>query len=180
MLRRLDQPDGRHDTRPAPGPREDGHAAEEHEGLPARHPRHEQHRVRGMRSRAGVLFEAPGKWEIVEVEVDPPKASEVLVKYHFAGLCHSDDHVATGDAPVGYYPFCGGHEGSGEIVAVGEGVYDLEPGDHFVASFIPGCGTCTWCARGKGNLCDNGAFMLLGTQLDSTFRLHLDDGTDVG
>lgn len=133
-----------------------------------------------MRSRAAVLFEAPGKWEILELEVDPPKAGEVLVKYHYAGLCHSDDHVATGDAPVGYYPFCGGHEGAGVVEAVGEGVYGVQPGDHVVASFIPGCGTCAWCAKGKGNLCDNGSFMLLGTQLDSTFRLHLDDGTDVG
>ena len=133
-----------------------------------------------MKSRAAVLFEAPGKWEILELDVDPPKEGEVLVRYHYAGLCHSDDHIATGDAPVGYYPICGGHEGAGVVEAVGPGVRTVQEGDHVVASFIPGCGRCTWCAQGMGNLCDNGAFMMLGTQLDSTFRLHLEDGTDVG
>lgn len=133
-----------------------------------------------MRSRAAVLFEAPGKWEFVELEVDAPKIGEVFVRYEYAGLCHSDDHVVTGDAPMAHYPICGGHEGAGVVEAIGEGVRGIEVGDHVVASFIPGCGKCTWCAQGMGNLCDNGSFMMLGTQLDSTFRLHLDDGTDVG
>lgn len=125
-----------------------------------------------MKSRAAVLFEAPGKWEIVEVDVDEPKEYEVLVKYTAAGLCHSDDHVAKGDVPSAHYPYCGGHEGAGVVQAVGSKVRDLEPGDHVVASFIPGCGRCRWCGEGKQNLCDNGAFMMLGTQLDGTFRLH--------
>src|SRR3546814_10449367 len=78
------------------------------------------------------------------------------------------------------YPFCGGHEGAGVVEKVGPGVRDLEVGDHVVAAFIPGCGRCTWCARGQQNLCENGAYMMLGTQLDGTFRLHTEDAQDVG
>jgi len=133
-----------------------------------------------MKSRAAVLLEAPGDWQIVEVEVDDPKEFEVLVRYEHAGLCHSDDHFAKGDVPAMAYPFCGGHEGAGVVEKVGPGVRDLKVGDHVVAAFIPGCGRCTWCARGMQNLCDNGAYMMLGTQLDGTFRLHMEDGTEVG
>ncbi|GAA0606175.1 NDMA-dependent alcohol dehydrogenase [Sporichthya brevicatena] len=123
-------------------------------------------------SRAAVLFEAPGEWEIVEVQVDEPKEHEVLVRYVTAGLCHSDDHVAKGDVPMAHLPMCGGHEGAGIVEAVGPGVRNLQPGDHIIAAFIPSCGHCRWCASGMQNLCDNGAFMMMGTQLDGTFRMH--------
>ncbi len=123
-------------------------------------------------SRAAVLFEAPGDWEIVELEVDEPREHEVLVRYVTAGLCHSDDHVAKGDVPMAHLPLCGGHEGAGIVEAVGQGVRNLQVGDHIVAAFIPSCGSCRWCATGMQNLCDNGAFMMMGTQLDGTFRMH--------
>jgi S-(hydroxymethyl)glutathione dehydrogenase/alcohol dehydrogenase len=123
-------------------------------------------------SRAAVLFEAPGDWEIVELEVDEPREHEVLVRYVTAGLCHSDDHVAKGDVPMAHLPLCGGHEGAGIVEAVGPGVRNLQVGDHVVAAFIPSCGSCRWCASGMQNLCDNGAFMMMGTQLDGTFRMH--------
>jgi len=123
-------------------------------------------------SRAAVLFEAPGDWEIVEVLVDEPRDHEVLVRFVTAGLCHSDDHVAKGDVPMAHLPLCGGHEGAGIVEAVGPGVRNLQVGDHVVAAFIPSCGSCRWCATGMQNLCDNGAFMMMGTQLDGTFRLH--------
>ncbi|KAA9153972.1 NDMA-dependent alcohol dehydrogenase [Amycolatopsis acidicola] len=131
-----------------------------------------------MKSRAAVLLEAPGKWDIVEVDVDEPQEHEVLVRYVSAGLCHSDDHLTKGDVPSAHYPYCGGHEGAGIVEAVGPGVRDLEVGDHVVAAFIPGCGRCKWCSAGMQNLCDNGAFMMMGTQLDGTFRLH-HNGADV-
>lgn len=133
-----------------------------------------------MKSRAAVLLDGPGKWDVIEVEVDEPKEFEVLVRFTHAGLCHSDDHYAQGDVPAMAYPFAGGHEGAGIVEKVGPGVRDLQVGDHVVAAFIPGCGRCTWCARGMQNLCDNGAYMMMGTQLDGTFRLHTEDGTDVG
>lgn len=132
-----------------------------------------------MKTKAAVLWSQPGKWEVVEVDLDAPKAREVLVRMVAAGLCHSDDHFCTGDMPAGHLPMCGGHEGAGIVEAVGSAVQGVGPGDHVVLSFIPGCGRCRWCASGMQNLCDSGAMMLAGTQLDGTFRMHK-DGTDVG
>ena len=132
-----------------------------------------------MKSKAAVLFSQPGKWEVTEVDLDEPKANEVLVKIVAAGLCHSDDHMVTGDLPSMKLPLCGGHEGAGIVEAVGSAVRDVAPGDHVVLQFIPGCGRCRWCATGQQNLCDSGAMLLAGCQLDGTFRMHK-DGTDVG
>ena len=132
-----------------------------------------------MQTRAALLRQVPGEWEVCDVELDEPREHEVLVRMGAAGLCHSDDHFATGDIPVGHLPFCGGHEGAGVIEAVGPGVRGLAAGDHIVTSFVPGCGRCRWCASGQQNLCDNGALMLAGCQLDGSFRMHL-DGHDVG
>jgi S-(hydroxymethyl)glutathione dehydrogenase/alcohol dehydrogenase len=131
-----------------------------------------------METRAALLREVPGKWEIHTVELDPPKEHEVLVRIGAAGLCHSDDHFCTGDITVGHLPFCGGHEAAGVVEAVGAGVRSVKEGDHIVTSFVPGCGRCRWCASGMQALCDNGALMLEGHQLDGTYRMHL-DGQDV-
>ena len=125
-----------------------------------------------VKTRAALLMEQPGKWEVVDVELDDPREHEVLVRMVAAGLCHSDDHVAKGDGKVSHLPYCGGHEAAGIIEAVGPGVRSLQPGDHIVTSFIPGCGRCRWCASGAQNLCDNGAMLRDGTQLDGTYRLH--------
>jgi NDMA-dependent alcohol dehydrogenase len=132
-----------------------------------------------MKTSAAVLFSQPGKWEVTEVDLDEPKATEVLIKMGAAGLCHSDDHLVTGDMPAMKLPFAGGHEGAGIVEAVGSAVANVAPGDHVVLQFIPGCGRCRWCASGKQNLCDSGAMLLAGCQLDGTYRMHK-DGTDVG
>ncbi|SEA61633.1 MULTISPECIES: NDMA-dependent alcohol dehydrogenase [unclassified Mycobacterium] len=124
------------------------------------------------KSKAAVVFDVPGKWQVVDVDVDEPRANEVLVRYVTAGLCHTDDHVTKGDLPFGHFPSCGGHEGAGVVEAVGPGVRGLEVGDHIVAAWIPGCGRCKWCAAGMQNLCDNGALMMAGTQMDGTYRMH--------
>lgn len=131
-----------------------------------------------MLTRAAVLHQAPGKWEVGSVDLDPPKANELLVRLVSSGLCHTDDHFATGDIPLGHLPVCGGHEGAGIVEGIGPGVRDFAVGDHVVTSFIPICGRCRWCATGRQNLCDANASVLLGTQLDGTFRMHL-DGQDV-
>jgi NDMA-dependent alcohol dehydrogenase len=125
-----------------------------------------------MKTRAAVLMEQPGKWEIVEADLDDPKQHEVLIRIVASGLCHSDDHVAKADGVVAHFPYCGGHEVAGVVEATGPGVRSLEPGDHVVTSFIPGCGRCRWCASGMQNLCDNGMFMGQGCMMDGTFRLH--------
>jgi S-(hydroxymethyl)glutathione dehydrogenase/alcohol dehydrogenase len=125
-----------------------------------------------MHTTAALMLSQPGKWEVTEVDLDPPKADEVLVRMVAAGLCHSDDHVATGDMPARHLPMCGGHEGSGVIDGVGSAVRDLAVGDHVVFSFVPSCGRCKWCATGRQNLCNVGPHLTQGAHLDGTFRMH--------
>jgi S-(hydroxymethyl)glutathione dehydrogenase/alcohol dehydrogenase len=124
-----------------------------------------------VKTNAAVMWTSPGNFEITELELDAPKDGEVLVRYEYAGLCHSDEHMRHGD--LGFEPpMVGGHEGSGVVEAVGPGVRDLQPGDHFITSWMPFCGKCRFCMMGKSNLCDNGAFLMQGTMLDGTQRLH--------
>ncbi|MDY7100140.1 MAG: NDMA-dependent alcohol dehydrogenase [Actinomycetota bacterium] len=144
-----------------------------------------------MKSRAAVLHGIGQKWSVEEIEIDPPKAGEVLVKTAYAGLCHSDEHMVTGDlVPPGealelmgidsMFPIIGGHEGAGTVVQVGEGVTSVAVGDHVSCSFIPSCGRCHYCANGQTNLCDLGAFLMGGGMItDGTFRHHSNDGTDI-
>lgn len=132
-----------------------------------------------MKTKAAVLREAPGEWAIEELELDEPQLGEVLVEMVATGLCHSDDHISHGDIPVAHLPIVGGHEGGGVVRRVGPGVHGLAVGDHVVTSFIPACGECRWCATGMQNLCDNGALIMVGHQLDGTFRMHSADGQNV-
>jgi S-(hydroxymethyl)glutathione dehydrogenase/alcohol dehydrogenase len=132
-----------------------------------------------MRTRAAALLEQPGKWQIVDVELDEPAANEVRVRFVAAGLCHSDDHAATGDMPIGKLPLIGGHEGAGVVEAVGPGVRTLEVGDHVVAQFVPSCGRCPACTSGGGNLCDLGIHALAGSMADGTYRARV-NGADAG
>jgi S-(hydroxymethyl)glutathione dehydrogenase/alcohol dehydrogenase len=135
-----------------------------------------------MRTRGAVIAAVPGRYEVVDLEVEEPRQGELLVEMVASGLCHSDDHIATGDIPVGTYPFCGGHEGGGVVAQVGPHTPGWEVGDHVVFSFLPGCGRCRWCAAGMQNLCDLGAGLLTGARFDdpTSYRMHLIDGTDVG
>lgn len=130
-----------------------------------------------MKMNAPVLWDVNGDWSVEEVELDPPREGEILVSFQATGLCHSDHHARTGDiaSPL---PLIGGHEGAGIVEEIGPGVGDLRPGNHVVASFLPACGRCRWCARGHQNLCDLGAFINTGTQLDGTYRRHV-GGQDV-
>ncbi|WP_405146723.1 NDMA-dependent alcohol dehydrogenase [Nocardia salmonicida] len=131
-----------------------------------------------MRTRAAILRQQPGKWEIVDVELEEPRDREVRVRMAYAGLCHSDDHMAKGDMPANL-PYSGGHEGSGVVEAVGPGVTTLAVGDHIVTSFVPSCGQCRWCASGMQNLCDSMADYSMGIMPDGTYRMWLLDGTPV-
>lgn len=129
-----------------------------------------------MKTLASILRAPHGKFESVELDLDDPQPTEVLVKMVASGLCHSDDHIATGDIAVPVFPFCGGHEGAGVVVEVGSAVRGLSPGDHVVFAFLPFCGRCRFCASGQQNLCDDGANLLVGSRLDdpTSFRMHLD------
>jgi S-(hydroxymethyl)glutathione dehydrogenase/alcohol dehydrogenase len=110
-----------------------------------------------MKTRAAVLWGPGQDWKVEEIDIEDPGPGEVLVRTRAAGMCHSDEHVVTGDMPMPHFPFVGGHEGAGEVLAVGDGVTSVAPGDHVSMSFIPSCGRCKWCMNGKSNLCDLGA-----------------------
>lgn len=131
-----------------------------------------------MKVQAAVLWGLGEKWSVEDVDLDPPREQEVLVRLTASGLCHSDAHLVTGDVPIPF-PVVGGHEGAGIVEEVGPGVTGIEPGDHVVLAFIPSCGRCHWCASGHSNLCDLGAGIILGPQLDGTYRFHA-RGSDVG
>ncbi len=145
-----------------------------------------------MKSKAAVLRGVGVDWEVTEVELDPPKAGEVLVKMAYAGICHSDEHFYTGDSVPSaemeemmraagvnvpeWFPMLGGHEGSGVVTEVGSGVTTLKPGDHVAISFFPACGSCRFCVTGQTFLCDVGADIYdKAMTTDGTRRRHLGD-----
>ena len=131
-----------------------------------------------MKTRTAVIH-APGEAIRVEtIELDPPKDHEVLVRMVAAGICHSDYHIVVGDLPS-YLPLALGHEGAGIVKSVGPGVTNCKRGDHVVLTFIPSCGHCRYCTEGHSNLCNMGASILMGPQLDGTFRMH-GESEDVG
>jgi S-(hydroxymethyl)glutathione dehydrogenase/alcohol dehydrogenase len=140
-----------------------------------------------VKSQAAVLYGLHQEWKIEEIDVGEPRRGEVLVNWKFAGLCHSDDHWVTGDvlppenewARLGLtnlFPVLGGHEGSGIVVEVADGVTELSPGDHVAASFVAVCGRCRYCSTGRQNLCNAGARTLSGGMItDGVHRHHLGD-----
>jgi S-(hydroxymethyl)glutathione dehydrogenase/alcohol dehydrogenase len=135
-----------------------------------------------VETRGAIIREAPGKFEVVDLVSDDPRPGEIQVKLAASGMCHSDDHLATGDIPVMHYPMAGGHEGAGVVTAVGANTKGFKEGDHVVFSFLPACGRCRWCASGMSYLCDLGAGLLVGARFDDleSFRFTLSDGTPVG
>ena len=145
-----------------------------------------------MKSRAAILHDVGGPWSVEEFDLDPPRAGEVLVEMAAAGLCHSDEHILNGDMSApnevmkafglpSMFPMIGGHEGSGVVLEVGEGVSGFAPGDHVVTSFVAVCGECRWCNSGMEYICDMGAqVMIPGMPTDGTFRHHTADGRDLG
>ncbi|MGV0852969.1 NDMA-dependent alcohol dehydrogenase [Mycolicibacterium phlei] len=143
-----------------------------------------------MKTTAAVLRGVGVDWEVTEIDLDPPRAGEVLVKMAYAGICHSDEHFYTGDSvptpdmeemmrAAGvdvpeWFPMLGGHEGSGVVEEVGPGVTSLKPGDHVAISFLPACGSCRWCATGYTYLCDVGANLYSKDMTtDGTRRRHV-------
>ncbi|GAB3312778.1 S-(hydroxymethyl)glutathione dehydrogenase/class III alcohol dehydrogenase [Luteimonas notoginsengisoli] len=106
-----------------------------------------------MKSRAAVAFEAGKPLQIVEIDVEPPRKGEVLVKITHTALCHTDAFTLSGDDPEGVFPAVLGHEGAGVVVEVGEGVTSVQPGDHVIPLYTAECGECLFCKSGKTNLC---------------------------
>ncbi len=108
-----------------------------------------------IKSRAAVAFGPGQPLQIVEVDVAPPQAGEVLVRIVASGVCHTDAFTLSGDDPEGIFPAILGHEGGGIVEAVGEGVTSLAVGDHVIPLYTAECRTCKFCTSGKTNLCQS-------------------------
>jgi len=106
-----------------------------------------------MKSRAAVAFEAGKPLEIVEVDLDGPKAGEVLIEIKATGICHTDEFTLSGADPEGLFPAILGHEGAGVVVDVGPGVTSVKKGDHVIPLYTPECRECPSCLSRKTNLC---------------------------
>jgi S-(hydroxymethyl)glutathione dehydrogenase / alcohol dehydrogenase len=123
--------------------------------------------------RAVVLRDPARAVAVEDVELDPPKANEVLVRVAAAGVCHSDVRLADGELGEGRWPMVLGHEGAGVVESVGDGVDHVAPGDRVAFSFVPACRACRACLSGKPNLCKPaGRNGFAGMLMDGTSRLH--------
>ena len=104
-----------------------------------------------MKITGAVLREPNKGYTIEELELDPPKEKEVLIKYVYTGYCHSDLHLLKGEIPIAL-PLVAGHEGAGVIEDVGPGVTKVKKGDHVGVTWMIPCGECPQCRRGMGNI----------------------------
>lgn len=132
-----------------------------------------------MKIKGAVLREAKKPYTIEELELEPPKENEVLVKYVYTGYCHSDLHLLKGEIPIAM-PLVAGHEGAGIVEEVGPGVTSVKKGDHVGVTWMVPCGHCPQCSRGMGNICSTSfGYFLQGMLLDGTSRIKDKDGNMV-
>ena len=128
-----------------------------------------------MKTRAAVAFEKGKPLEIVEVDLEGPRAGEVLVEVKATGICHTDEFTLSGADPEGLFPAILGHEGAGVVVDVGPGVTSVAKGDHVIPLYTPECRTCPSCLSRKTNLCTAiRATQGQGLMPDGTSRFSLD------
>jgi S-(hydroxymethyl)glutathione dehydrogenase/alcohol dehydrogenase len=106
-----------------------------------------------MKTRAAVAWEAGKPLSIEEVDLEGPRAGEVLVRIVASGVCHTDAFTLSGDDPEGVFPSVLGHEGGGIVAEVGDGVTSVKPGDHVIPLYTAECRVCKFCKSGKTNLC---------------------------
>ena len=106
-----------------------------------------------MDVRAAVARQAGKPLTIETVQLEGPKAGEVLVEIKATGVCHTDEFTLSGADPEGIFPAILGHEGAGIVVDTGPGVTSLKKGDHVIPLYTPECRQCEYCTSGKTNLC---------------------------
>lgn len=106
-----------------------------------------------MKTKAAIAIAAGQPLEICEVDLEGPKAGEVMVELKATGVCHTDAFTLSGDDPEGAFPAILGHEGAGVVVEVGAGVQSVKPGDHVIPLYTAECRTCEYCLHPKTNLC---------------------------
>ncbi len=133
-----------------------------------------------MRTRAAVALQAGKPLEVMEVNLEGPKAGEVLVEIKATGICHTDEFTLSGADPEGMFPAILGHEGAGVVLEVGAGVKSLKPGDHVIPLYTPECRECPSCLSRKTNLCTSiRATQGKGLMPDGTTRFSMLDGTPI-
>ena len=106
-----------------------------------------------METRAAVALEAGKPLSIETVDLEGPRAGEVLVEIKSTGICHTDEFTLSGADPEGLFPAILGHEGAGVVVDVGKGVTSVKKGDHVIPLYTPECRECSYCTSGRTNLC---------------------------
>src|SRR4026209_3049144 len=106
-----------------------------------------------MKTKAAIGYAAGKPLEVVTVDLQGPKAGEVLVEIKATGICHTDEFTRSGAEPEGLFPAILGHEGAGIVVDIGPGVSSLKKGDHVIPLYTPECRQCKSCLSGKTNLC---------------------------
>lgn len=106
-----------------------------------------------MKTRAAVAMQSGKPLVVTEVDLEGPRAGEVLVEIKATGICHTDSFTLSGADPEGLFPAILGHEGAGVVVEIGAGVTSLKPGDHVIPLYTPECRQCNYCTSGKTNLC---------------------------
>lgn len=127
-----------------------------------------------MKIQAAVFYKVGQPFQVETLDLEPPRAGEVLVKIAAAGVCHSDWHLMTG-ATRHATPVVPGHEGAGVVAAVGPGVTRFQPGDHVALSWAPSCGHCFYCLNDRPSLCETYVGPIWdGVMMDGTTRLSRD------
>ena len=133
-----------------------------------------------MRTRAAVATAAGKPLEVMEVNLDGPRAGEVLVEIKATGICHTDEFTLSGADPEGLFPAILGHEGAGVVMEVGEGVTSVKPGDHVIPLYTPECRECEYCLHPKTNLCQSiRSTQGQGLMPDGTSRFSTLDGDPI-
>lgn len=128
-----------------------------------------------MKTRAAVAFQAGKPLEVVEVDLEGPKAGEVLIEIKATGVCHTDAFTLSGEDPEGAFPAILGHEGAGVVVDVGPGVTSVQRGDHVIPLYTAECRSCDFCLHPKTNLCQAvRSTQGQGVMPDGTSRFSLD------
>jgi S-(hydroxymethyl)glutathione dehydrogenase/alcohol dehydrogenase len=128
-----------------------------------------------MKTKAAIAHAAGQPLEVVTVDLEGPRAGEVLIELKATGICHTDEFTRSGADPEGLFPVIFGHEGAGIVVEVGTGVTSVRPGDHVIPLYTPECRQCKSCTSRKTNLCTAiRATQGKGVMPDGTSRFSLD------
>ncbi|KIF82107.1 S-(hydroxymethyl)glutathione dehydrogenase/class III alcohol dehydrogenase [Noviherbaspirillum autotrophicum] len=128
-----------------------------------------------MKTKAAIAWKAGAPLEVADVELEGPRAGEVLVEVKATGICHTDYYTLSGTDPEGIFPSILGHEGAGIVLETGPQVSSLRPGDHVIPLYTPECRQCKFCLSRKTNLCQAiRATQGRGVMPDGTSRFSLD------